>query len=52
MTVPPIYNLHELGPQAQMMAKNCNNDRLAMILSGTPDIRFFTNSDQRFLGQF
>ena len=32
MTVPPIYNLHDLGPQAQMMAKNCNNDRLAMIL--------------------
>ena len=27
-------------------------DRLAMIMSGTPDIRYFTNSDQRFLGQF
>jgi hypothetical protein len=32
MTVPPIYHLHELGPQAQMMSKNCNNDRLAMVL--------------------
>ena len=32
MTVPPTYNLHDLGPQAQMMAKNCNNERLAMIL--------------------
>ena len=27
-------------------------DRLAMIMSGTPDIRYFTNSDQRFLAQF
>ena len=32
MTIPPTYNLHELGPQAQMMSKNCNNDRIAMIL--------------------
>ena len=32
MTVPPTYHLHDLGPQAQMMAKNCNNERLAMIL--------------------
>jgi hypothetical protein len=32
MTIPPTYQLHDLGPQAQMMAKNCNNDRLAMIL--------------------
>ena len=32
MTVPPTYNLHDLGPQAQMMAKNCNNERMAMIL--------------------
>ena len=22
MTIPPIYNLQELGPQAQMMSKN------------------------------
>ena len=32
MTVPPIYHLHDLGPQAQTMAKNCNNERLAMVL--------------------
>lgn len=32
MTVPPKYNLHDLGPQAQMMAKNCNNERMAMML--------------------
>jgi hypothetical protein len=32
MTVPPTYYLHDLGPQAQMMAKNCNNERMAMIL--------------------
>ncbi len=27
-------------------------DRLAMILSGVPDIRYFTDNDQRFLAQF
>jgi phenylalanyl-tRNA synthetase alpha chain len=27
-------------------------DRLAMILSGVPDIRLFTDNDQRFLRQF
>jgi hypothetical protein len=32
MTVPPVYQLHELGPQAQMMARNCNYDRLGMIM--------------------
>jgi hypothetical protein len=32
MTFPPTYNLHDLGPQAQMMSKNCNNERLAMVL--------------------
>jgi hypothetical protein len=32
MTTPPIRFLHDLGPQAQMMSKNCNNERLAMIL--------------------
>jgi hypothetical protein len=32
MAVPPTYYLHELGPQAQMMSKNCRNDRMAMIL--------------------
>ena len=32
MAIPPIYNLRDLGPQAQQMAKNCNNERLAMTL--------------------
>lgn len=32
MTTPPIRFLHDLGPQAQMMSKDCNNERLAMIL--------------------
>ena len=32
MTVPPTYHLHDLGPQAQMMSKNCNNERMAMVL--------------------
>ena len=31
MTIP-IYSLRDLGPQAQQMAKNCNNERLAMTL--------------------
>jgi len=31
-TVPPTYHLHDLGPQAQLMSKQCNNDRLAMVL--------------------
>jgi hypothetical protein len=26
------HYLQDLGPQAQMMSKNCNNERLAMIL--------------------
>jgi hypothetical protein len=32
MTVPPTYYLHELGPQAQAMSRNCGNDRMALIL--------------------
>jgi hypothetical protein len=32
MTVPPINNLQDLGPQAQQMANNCKNERLAMTL--------------------
>ena len=32
MSMPPTHYLHDLGPQAQMMAKNCNNDRMAMTL--------------------
>ena len=32
MTVPPTYNLHELGPRAQMLSRNCNNERLALVM--------------------
>jgi hypothetical protein len=32
MTTPPTYHLRDLGPQAQNMSRNCNNDRVAMIL--------------------
>jgi len=32
MTYPPTYNLCDLGPQAQMMSKNCTNERMAMVL--------------------
>jgi hypothetical protein len=32
MTGPPIYHLRDLGPQAQMMAKDCPDKRLAMTL--------------------
>ena len=32
MTYPPTYNLSDLGSQAQMMSKNCNNERLAIVL--------------------
>jgi hypothetical protein len=32
MTLPPTYDFRDLGPQALMMAKSCNNERLAMTL--------------------
>jgi len=32
MTIPPTFHLNDLGSQAQMMSKNCSNERLAMIL--------------------
>ena len=32
MSMPPTHYLRDLGPQAQAMAKNCNNDRMAMTL--------------------
>jgi len=32
MTYPPTYNLCDLGPQAQMMAKNCTNERMAILM--------------------
>jgi hypothetical protein len=31
MTVP-VYNLHDLGAHAQGMARDCKNERFAMIL--------------------
>jgi hypothetical protein len=32
MTLPPTYDFRDLGPQAQMLARNCNNERMAMTL--------------------
>lgn len=32
MMLPPKYNLEDLGSQAQMMSKHCNNERMAMLL--------------------
>ncbi len=32
MSIPPTYYLNQLGPQAQQMAKNTGNERMAMIL--------------------
>ena len=32
MSMPPTHYLRDLGPQAQMMSKNCNNERMAMIM--------------------
>ncbi len=32
MTTPPTYYLRDLGPEAQAMARNCKNERLAMTL--------------------
>jgi hypothetical protein len=32
MSKPPILHLTDLGPQAQMMATNCKNERMAMLL--------------------
>ena len=32
MSTPPTYSLHDLGPQAQMMSKNCHSERMAMVL--------------------
>lgn len=32
MTMPPTYRLEDLGPQAQQMARNCGNERMAMIM--------------------
>lgn len=32
MTIPPTYNFRDLGAQAQMMSRHCNDERLAMLV--------------------
>jgi hypothetical protein len=32
MTGLPTYHLGDLGPQAQRMARDCNNERLALVM--------------------
>jgi hypothetical protein len=32
MTVPPTFHFQDLGHQAQIMSRNCGNERVAMIL--------------------
>lgn len=32
MSVPPIRFINDIAPQAKMMAKECKNERMAMIL--------------------
>jgi hypothetical protein len=32
MMLPPKYNLEDLGSQAQMMSRNCKNERMQMVL--------------------
>lgn len=32
MSTPPTHYLRELGPEAQAMARDCKNERLAMTL--------------------
>lgn len=32
MTRPPVYDLRDLGYQAQKMARDANNERLAMTM--------------------
>jgi hypothetical protein len=32
MSTPPTFHLRDLGPEAQAMARNCKNERLAMTL--------------------
>ena len=32
MSVPPTYDLRDLGPQAQRMARDCKNERLAITM--------------------
>jgi hypothetical protein len=32
MTMPPTYRLEDLGTRAHSMAKDCGNERIAMIM--------------------
>lgn len=32
MTIPPTYHFRDLGSQAQMMSRNCSDERVAMML--------------------
>jgi hypothetical protein len=32
MTMPPTYRLEDLGTRAHSMAKDCGNERMAMIM--------------------
>ena len=32
MSMPPTIHFNDLAPQAQMMSKNCNNERMAMVM--------------------
>jgi hypothetical protein len=32
MSQPPTYFLQDLGPRAQMMSKECKNEKIQMIL--------------------
>jgi hypothetical protein len=32
MSMPPTYHFQDLGTQAQSMAKNCGNERMAMVM--------------------
>jgi len=32
MTFPPTYDFRDLGQEAQMMARNCGNPRMAMTM--------------------
>ena len=32
MTIPPTYHFDALGDQAKLLAKQCGNERMAMVL--------------------
>ena len=55
MTVPPTSFLHDLGPQAQRMSKDCGNrahgDAAAICCSGLDDRHDWTRREPRFLSR-